>query len=244
MRQNIVDTLRHRKGTFFSDATLPYISGGNILKIWAVKKKKKPFPSIIGPPHRFFTLVGPWALPCVFVGSIMRSRGQFEMYWLINAAESLLGENRSVIWLWKIALLQYQLSLYCNAKAHCSWPICSTRPMTRCIFYLYPLSRTFLWWWTKSVYICMLTRLTWFYCLNSPLTGAWLCDCLAALRAVYFPSWEMCQQLNWTDSSSAPAILYSSIKADRCLTDSSFPLFIYFNFHLQYTNKEFSWIGC
>lgn len=82
------------------------------------------------PTHWFFMLVDLCALPSVLVRSIIRSGGHFDTYWLPNAAESLLGENRTVIWLCKIALPQYQLSMYCNVKAHYSWPICTVWRIT------------------------------------------------------------------------------------------------------------------
>lgn len=87
-------------------------------------------------------------LPRVFVSSVIRSGGHFDTYRSANAAESLLGENRTVIWLCKIALTQYQRSMYGNARVHYSWPICSTWRITVhtnvCTSYLDPLSHSFL----------------------------------------------------------------------------------------------------
>lgn len=87
-------------------------------------------------------------LPYVLFRSIIRSGGHFDTYWLVNTAESLLGENRTVIWLCKIALPQYQLYMYCNVKAHYSWPICSVWRITvqtsGCTFSLDPPAIAFI----------------------------------------------------------------------------------------------------
>lgn len=167
---NILDTLRHRKGTFVRCHSALHQSREYITDFDCKSDQKEvplafvlccllyfsspclylSFPSVICPTRWFLMLVGLCALPCAFAGSIIRSRGHFDIYWLVSGAESLLAENRTVIWLWKIALLQYQLSMYCSVKAHYSWPICSVWRITVqtsvCTFYLDPLSHKFHSW--------------------------------------------------------------------------------------------------
>lgn len=128
---------------------------------------------------------------------IIRSRGHFDIYWLVNAAESLLGENRIVIWLCKIPLLQYQPSMYCSVKTHYSLPICSVWRITVqkciCTFSIVQLSHCFhynvppqVWLYQQFVFNVIDS-----VALNSKLkavspiicsTTAWLHYCHSALR--------------------------------------------------------------
>lgn len=103
---------------------------------------------------------------------LKKAGGHFDTYWLVNVAESLLGENRIVIWLCKIALAQYQLSLHCNVKAHYSWPICSTWQIaihaSVCTFHLDPLSHgSHSWFTTASLSVSAVCfECDWFCCLK------------------------------------------------------------------------------
>lgn len=144
-----------------SDATMPYYSTEDIWNILIVKCQVSPaflqccfkgfffyiyhlsFCSISCPPCWSLIPAGLCSLPSTFLGSVVRRRRRFDIYWSVRVAESLLGENRTVIWLWKIAFLHFQLSMSCNVKAHYSWPTCSIWRIIAQTVYLNPVGHDF-----------------------------------------------------------------------------------------------------
>lgn len=276
---NTLDTVTHRKGTFvICPSALRHwetISQRCFWELYFDCEKRRPvysFFSIMLPlmlpiiplpspllslqsslSTRWFFIVDLCALTRarVLVKSIIRSREHFDTHWLVNVAESLLGENRTVIWLCKISLPQYQLSMYCNVKAHYSWPICGVWRITVqtsiCTFYLDPLSHSFHSWYTAANLfvsaVCFWCD--WFCCLKYKIgsgvthnTWGVYDNNMTFPVETCIPTQGKCWCVNRLLKHLQQLILYSYLTTDRKSGCLMFPLFLFVYFCLKSINKQ------